>query len=106
MAPGLAYRNEIFASTGWETGRPAIQNTGVNDKSLAGKLITGFFGKITGAFSAGSPRNQMSDKDGFTVWDLADLGLQGFSLLGDHRHSLIREYDENGAVSGIIILSE
>ena len=106
MAPSLAYRNEIFASGGWETYPPAAHIKGAKDKSLAGKLIAGLFGKVAQAFSADSPRNQISDKDGFTIWDLADLGLRGINVLGDRQNSLIREYDENGAVSGIIILSE
>jgi hypothetical protein len=106
MGINLAYRNELFASGGWETNLPAAHIEGTKDKSLAGKLIAGLFGKVTQVFSADDHRYQTKNKDGFTIWDLADLGLRGINTLGDHRHSLIREYDENGAVNGIIILSE
>jgi len=76
------------------------------DKTLAGKVIAGFFNKVKAPFRQENNRNKEVKGDGFSFWDLAELGVKGVNILGDHDYTLVRDYNEKGNVTGVVIVSE
>ncbi|HSG68132.1 MAG TPA: hypothetical protein VK994_05450, partial [Bacteroidales bacterium] len=81
---------------------PALAN---ENKTLAGKVISGFFSKISAPFA--TDREKTADQNRkVTFWDLAELGVKSINVLGDHDYTLVREYNEKGNVKGVMLVEE
>jgi len=75
-------------------------------KTAAGRIISGFFGKIAKPFKDDNPAPKDPNPKGFSFWDIAEFGVKGINALGDHEYTLVREYNEKGNVKGVMILEE
>ncbi|MDT8392645.1 MAG: zf-HC2 domain-containing protein [Bacteroidales bacterium] len=75
------------------------------DKTLAGKIISGFFNKVSAPFKS-VDREDEKTKGNFSIWDIAEFGVKGVNALGDHEYTLVKRYNENGNVKGFMILEE
>jgi hypothetical protein len=76
------------------------------EKTLAGKVIAGIFNKVKVQTRRDNQRNKEGKGDGFSFWDLAELGVKGVNILGDHDYTLVRDYNEKGNVTGVVIVAE
>lgn len=77
----------------------------LKEKTLTGKIIGNFFKRVKAPFvseNAGKEKN----KGNFSFWDLAELGVKGVNALGDHDYTLVKQYNENGNVKGLLLLEE
>lgn len=75
-------------------------------KSLMGKIFSGLFNKVSEPFSIENSSNQASESGKLSIWDVADLGMKGINILGDHDYTLVRKYNENGIVKGVMLAGE
>lgn len=91
---GFSYSGESLAKTDAEY-----------DKTLAGKIISGFFNKVSAPFKSVDEEDEKT-KGNFSIWDIAEFGVKGVNALGDHEYTLVKRYNENGNVKGFIILEE
>jgi len=78
-------------------------DTEVKQKSLVGKIFSGFFNKASAPFSIENKSNRAGKSDKLSIWDIADLGMQGINVLGDHDYTLVRKYNEDGNVKGVVV---
>lgn len=76
------------------------------EKGLIGKVFSSFFGKIVPNSGSREKTDVTTESRPMSLWDLADLGMRGVNVLGDHDYTLIKEYNENGNVKGVAILEE
>jgi hypothetical protein len=75
-------------------------------KTAVGRVISGFFNKIKPNAPGKDAGGTNTESRSFSLWDVADLGMRGVNVLGDHDYTLIREYNEKGNVKGVSILEE
>jgi hypothetical protein len=75
-------------------------------KTMAGKIINGFFGKFKKQSNTKNSNEQLPDQRNFSFWDIAEFGVKSVNAIGDHNYTLVREYNNNGKVKGVIILDE
>lgn len=75
-------------------------------KTAVGRIISGFFNKLKPNAPANDAEGTNTESRHFSLWDVADLGMRGVNVLGDHDYTLIREYNEKGNVKGVSILEE
>lgn len=75
------------------------------EKSLVGKVFSGFFNKLKAPFEPLKNDNPEDDRN-FSIWNLAEVGIMSVNAMGDHDYTLLREYDERGRVRGITLLEE
>lgn len=75
------------------------------DKTIAGKIISGFFNKVSAPFKSVDEEDEKT-KGNFSIWDIAEFGVKGVNALGDHEYTLVKRYNENGNVKGFMILEE
>jgi hypothetical protein len=99
----IAYYREIPIYNYYDQ---SIANNEVGEeKTLAGKMLSGFFNRISSPFKNDNPRDVERSRD-FNLWDLAEFGVKSINALGDHEYTLIRQYNEKGNVKGVMILEE
>jgi hypothetical protein len=99
----IAYYREIPLNTFNDPSPGSLADA--EDKTLAGKIINGFFNRISSPFKNDQSREVNRSRD-FSIWDLAEFGVKGINALGGHDYTLIRQYNENGNVKGVMILEE
>lgn len=88
-----------------ETETPALAEA-QKEKTMAGRIISGVFGKVKRPAS-GEKRNDKNPEQGnFSFWDIAELGVKSVNAMGDHNYTLVREYNDKGKVKGVMILEE
>ncbi len=75
------------------------------EKSLVGKVFSGFFNKLKAPFEPLKNDNPEDDRN-FSIWNLAEVGVMSVNAMGDHEYTLLREYDDRGRVRGVTILEE
>jgi hypothetical protein len=75
-------------------------------KSLVGKIFSGFFNKASESFSIENSSRQAGKSENLSIWDIADLGMKGINVLGDHDYTLVRKYNEEGNVKGVMLAEE
>jgi hypothetical protein len=78
----------------------------IKKKSLMGKIFSGLFTKASAPFSVENSNRQTTDPGNLSIWDIADLGMKSINVLGDHDYTLVRKYNENGNVKGIMLAGE
>jgi hypothetical protein len=77
------------------------------EKTLMGKILSGLANTVKAPFESRFERPEKDNsRDKFTFWDLAELGLKGVNAIGDHDYTLVREYNENGKLKGVVVLDE
>lgn len=76
-----------------------------SDKTLAGKVISGIFNKISSPFGARQEDRRQENRN-ITFWDLAEIGVKSINALGDHNYTLVREYNDKGNVKGVMLVEE
>lgn len=76
------------------------------EKGLVSKVFSGLFGKIVPNSGSRKKTDVTTESRPMSLWDIADLGMRGVNVLGDHDYTLIKEYNENGNVKGVSILEE
>ena len=78
---------------------------GAENRTLAGKVISGFFNKLSAPFNTSHEKAADRDRK-VTFWDFAELGVKSFNVLGDHEYTLVKEYNDKGNVKGVMLLEE
>ena len=81
-------------------------DTEAKQKNLVGKIFSGLFMKVSEPFSVENSSRQSTDSDKLSIWDVADLGMKGINVLGDHDYTLVRKYNEKGNVKGVMLAGE
>jgi len=76
------------------------------ERTLLGKVFSGLFGKARAPFENNSASNEEGSESGFSIWNLAELGMKGVNAMGDHDYTVVRDYNEKGNVKGLIVLEE
>lgn len=76
------------------------------EKGLVGKVFSGIFSKIIPSSGSRNKTDVTTESRPMSLWDIADLGMRGVNVLGDHDYTLIKEYNENGNVKGVMVLEE
>jgi hypothetical protein len=76
------------------------------EKTLLGKIISGFFGKAKAPFEINNASPKEGSDNSFSIWALAEMGMKGVNALGDHEYTVVRDYNEKGNVKGLIVLEE
>lgn len=100
------FRVYEFPSYGFDNTEEALAQEGtVAKKTTAGRIISGFFNRVSSPLKA-NETNKEKKSSGFSIWDLAEFGVKGVNALGDHDYTLVRQYNENGNVKGVMILEE
>ncbi|MEN8223812.1 MAG: hypothetical protein ABFS05_00505 [Bacteroidota bacterium] len=102
--PVLIYRNMFPSFHLMEEENTLAESS--DHKTAAGRVISGFINKAKAPFSVANKKDRTKDRNGFSFWDVADLGVQGVNMLGDHDYTLVRKYNEKGNVKGVRLLGE
>lgn len=77
------------------------------ERSLVGKILAGLANTVKAPFENRFDRPEKDNsRDKFTFWDLAELGVKGVNAIGDHDYTLVREYNEDGKLKGVVVLDE
>jgi len=76
------------------------------ERTLLGKIFSGFFGKAKAPFENNPTSTEKKSESGFSIWNLAELGMKGVNAMGDHEYTVVRDYNEKGNVKGLIVLEE
>ncbi|RLD49111.1 MAG: hypothetical protein DRI97_18365 [Bacteroidetes bacterium] len=86
------------------------QNLALNaqpkERTLIGKVFSGLFGKARAPFENNSASTEEGSESGFSIWNLAELGMKGVNAMGDHDYTVVRDYNKKGNVKGLIVLEE
>lgn len=75
-------------------------------KSLVGKIFSGVFGRARAPFENNDLAQEDKSDKGFSLWNIAELGMKGVNAMGDHEYTVVRDYNEKGNVKGLIVLEE
>lgn len=75
-------------------------------RSLLGKVFSGMFNRVKAPFERNEAQAKPGPEKGFSIWDIAELGVKGVNTLGDHEYTMVRNYNKKGKVKGITILDE
>ncbi len=75
-------------------------------KTLVGKIFSGIFGRAKAPFENNDLAQEDKSNRGFSLWNIAELGMKGVNAMGDHDYTVVRDYNEKGNVKGLIVLEE
>ena len=75
-------------------------------KTLMGKIFSGMFGRVKAPFESDNTQSETGSSEGFSFWDIAELGVKGVNALGDHDYTVVRDYNDKGNVKGLIVVEE
>ena len=75
-------------------------------KTLAGKIFSGIFGRAKEPFEAGNTEELAKASEGFSLWNIVELGVKGVNAMGDHDYTMVPDYNSKGNVKGLIVLEE
>jgi hypothetical protein len=89
----------------WDDNSSALAEA-QKDKTAAGRIISGLFGRFKSSADNRNENIASTNSNKFSLWNIAEIGVKGMNALGDHEYTLVREYNENGNVKGVIILEE
>jgi len=64
------------------------------------------FGRVKAPFESDNTQSETGSSEGFSFWDVAELGVKGVNALGDHDYTVVRDYNDKGNVRGLIVVEE